>query len=155
MFAQKVQGLTATTTEKLWSCLKQGLLGTADEICGWTKKRKGKKEGSWWNEEVEKAVSEKRKKWKAWKNGGSREEYNLAKRKSKQVLYAAKKAAEDEKFSDVNAGRGDIFRMAKQMKKENVDVAGEQCVMNDAGNPCYGDTSKKVAWKQHYETPSQ
>ena len=41
--------------------------------------------------------------------------------------------------------------MAKQMKKENVDVAGEQFVMNDAGNPCYDDTSKKVAWKQHYE----
>ena len=26
MFAQKVQGVTTTTTEELWSCLKKGLM---------------------------------------------------------------------------------------------------------------------------------
>ena len=151
LFKTKVQGNTATTTEEIWSVLKQGLLDSADEICGWTKERKWRKEGWWWNEEVDKAIKEKRQKYKEWKKGGSREEYNIAKRKSKQVLYEAKKAAEDLKFSDVNAGREDVFRIAKQMKKTNVDVVGEQCILNDAGNPCYDDTSKKVAWKQHYE----
>ena len=151
LFTEHVQGNTATTTEELWSCLKDGLLSTSEKICGWTKERKWKKEGWWWNEEVDKAVAEKRKKWKAWKKGGSREEYNLAKRTSRQVLYAAKKASEDAKFSDVNNSKADIFKIAKQAKKENADIVGEQCILNDQGNPCYDETSQKVAWKQHYE----
>ena len=113
LFKTKVQGNTATTTEEIWSVLKQGLLDSADEICGWTKERKWRKEGWWWNEEVDKAIKEKRQKYKEWKKGGSREEYNIAKRKSKQVLYEAKTAAEDLKFSVVNTGRKDVFRIAK------------------------------------------
>ena len=37
------------------------------------------------------------------------------------------------------------------MRKENQDVIGEKCVMNDAGNLSIDKESKRTAWKEHYE----
>ena len=45
----------------------------------------------------------------------------------------------------------DIFRLAKQMRRDNQDVIGEKCVKDDSGNLSLDDEAKKVAWKQHYE----
>ena len=43
------------------------------------------------------------------------------------------------------------FRVAKQVRTENKDVIGEKCIRGDDGNLSLDDTSKKLAWKQHYE----
>ena len=37
------------------------------------------------------------------------------------------------------------------MHTENHDVIGEKCIQEDDGNLSLDDTSKKLAWKQHYE----
>ena len=44
-----------------------------------------------------------------------------------------------------------MYRLAKQMRKENQDVVGEKCVRDDAGNLSFSDKDKRKAWKQHYE----
>ena len=44
----------------------------------------------------------------------------------------------------------DIFKIAKQMRKDNQDVVGDKYVKDDSGNLSF-DEAKKVAWKQHYE----
>ena len=73
----------------------------------------------------------KRKAWKEWKSGGSREEYNRMKRDTKIAVYHAKKAAEEEKFACLEDKPAEMFRLAKQMKRENQDVVGEKCVLTE------------------------
>ena len=55
--------------------------------------------------------------WKIWKNGGSKENYILAK-VAKQSVFAAKKKAEKEKFEDIETNVHIIYHIAKQMKQE-------------------------------------
>ena len=128
------------STEEIWNQLKTALLDTTNETCGKTKKRHHKRETWWWNDEVNSAIAEKRWCWKAWKQGGGKEQYLQAKQNAKRTVYTAKKTAEEKKFSDLKPGMDDI---AKQLRKDNQDVVGDKCVKDDS--------TKKVAWKQRYE----
>ena len=139
------------STEEIWNQLKTALLDTTNETCGKTKKRHHKRETCWWNDEVNSAIAEKRRCWKAWKQGGGKEQYLQAKRNAKRTVYTAKKTAEEKKFSDLKPGMDDIFKIAKQLRKDNQDVVGDKCVKDDSGNLSFDNEAKKVAWKQHYE----
>ena len=70
---------------------------------------------------MEQAVQEKRERWKAWQNGGSKEEYLVAKKSAKRAVYVAKKAAQDPKFSNLSKSeqKNKLFREARKMKSEN------------------------------------
>ena len=57
----------------------------------------------------------------------------------------------EKKFSDLKPGMDDIFKIAKQLRKDNQDVVGDKCVKDDSGNLSFDNEAKKVAWKQHYE----
>ena len=108
----------------------------------------------WWNGEVDDAIKEKRRLWKAWKSGGSKTEYNNAKRISKKKVYEAKKRVEEECFANVNQSkdaRNELFQLAQCMIKTNSDVTGDKCVKNDEGNLACTDEGKLAAWKQHYQ----
>ncbi len=137
--------------DAIWEQLKSTLLQATEDVCGWTKARPSRKQTWWWNNDVTHVVREKRRLWKEWKKGGSREAYLEAKRMAKLSVYRAKKAAEDRELGDVKSGKGNIFRVANQMRKRNQDVVGEKCVKDDSGSMCFSVDAKKVAWKEHYE----
>ena len=44
-----------------------------------------------------------------------------------------------------------IYRLAKQMRRDNQDVMGEKPVKNDAGQLSLDEEAKRDAWKEHYE----
>ena len=44
------------------------------------------------------------------------------------VLLREKKADEVKKFSDLSPGLVDIFKIAKQMRKNNQNISGDKCV---------------------------
>ena len=135
------------STEETWNQLKTALLDTTNETCGETKKQHHKRETWLWNDEVNSAIAEKRRCWKGWKQGGGKEQYLQAKR----TVYTAKKSAEEKEFSDLKPGMDNIFKIAKQLRKDNQDVVGDKCVKDDLGNLSFDNEAKKVAWKQHYE----
>ena len=118
----------------IWSRLKQGLLSATEKTCRWTKKGIWRKQTWWWNEKVSKDISEKRRLWKLWKAGESKDRYLDAKRKARHVVYTAKRNAEKEKFASVKDNKENIFRVAKQMRTENQDVIGKKCMRGDDGN---------------------
>ena len=104
-FRSKVDGHladtgTGTNVVEIWDNLKCALLKSMDEACGWSKKGNWRKQTWWWNDGVNDAVKRKRKLWKEWKKGGSKEEYLQAKRAAKHAVYTAKKEAEMRKFAD-------------------------------------------------------
>ena len=92
---------------------------------------------------------EKRRLWKVWKNGSSKEDYAKAKKVAKHTVFTAKRKALDEKFS--NKDDVALFHIAKQIRKQNQDIVREKCVKHDDNKLAYFDTAKKNAWKQHYQ----
>ena len=143
-----------STIEEKWSSLKACLLSATDSTCGWTKGPPRRKETWWWNDQVDLAVKERKRLYKAWKCGGSKEPYLVAKRKVRSEIYAAKKLAEEQKFANILCRDDEklaIFKVAKQMTKQNQDIVGEKCIRNDDGSLALSDGSKRQAWKSHYE----
>ena len=105
------------------SCSSQAY---SEKVCGWIKKGPPRKQTWWWNEEVHTAAQEKRRCWKAWKQSGQgKETYLAAKRKAKPVIHLAKQRAEELELQDVREGKVNIFRTAKQMRRQNQDVLGK------------------------------
>ena len=54
-------------------------------------------------------------------------------------------------YDAIDHKSSDIFRLANQMKKENVDVVGDKPVKNDAGEMSLSEEAKQNAWAEHYE----
>ena len=60
------------------------MLKATEVSCGLSKNGKWLKQTWWWDNSVNDAVKEKRRLWKIWKNGGSKEDYVLAKKVDKR-----------------------------------------------------------------------
>ena len=59
--------------------------------------------------------------------------------------------AEKVALQKIDARSVDVYRLAKQMHRDNQDVMGEKPVKNDTGQLSLDEESKKEAWKEHYE----
>jgi exonuclease III len=151
VFSTKSEGIEANTVEEKWKALKGCLIQSAEQVCGLSSKHQWRKQTWWWNDLVETAVSEKRRCYKAWKAGGSRAEYNTAKRVARRAVYHAKNEAQKVVLENIDPKAADIFKLAKQMKRDNQDVVGEKPVKNDAGELSLDEDAMKSAWKEHYE----
>ena len=147
------------TTEEIWSRLKGSLNSAAVEVCGYSKKHQWKKETWWWDNKVEHAISEKRKLYKAYnklkkqKVAGAevaKAAYHEAKRHAKKVVWAAKADAEKTVFADIDPNGTDVYRIAKQMRRDNQDVTGEMPVRNNQGELSLDESAKMKAWVEHY-----
>ena len=70
--------------EPIWTEINSFLINACDSVCGWTKGNcKQERETWWWDETIESLVKQKRKLWKEWRKGGSKEKYLEAKKESK------------------------------------------------------------------------
>ncbi|XP_060771234.1 uncharacterized protein slc22a21 isoform X2 [Neoarius graeffei] len=146
----ELDGLSMATVEDTWQSLKGSLLSVGEKTCGYSKKGNWRKQTWWWDDTVSAAIEEKRRLYKAWKRGGSKQDYLSAKHTAKKTVHAAKKRAEAVKFASVVKDNMDIFKIAKQIKRESRDVVGECCVRDDQGHISLTDDAKKKAWKEHY-----
>ena len=54
-------------------------------------------------------------------------------------------------YDGIDHKSSDIFRLANQMRKENVDVVGDKPGKNDAGEMSMSEEAKQNAWAEHYE----
>ena len=105
---------------------------------------------TWWRDNsINDVITEKRRLWKVWKNGGSKEDYAKAKKVAKHAVFTAKRKILDENFSTKDDVA--LFCVAKHISKQNQDIVGEKCVKDDDNKLAYSDTAKKNAWKQHYQ----
>ena len=147
-----VETEAATTTEEIRSKLKTGLLKTTEEVCGATKPHRWQHEIWWCNKEVDDAITAKRKDFKAWKACKcTQASYNTAKRISRRVVHYARQEADKVVYDGIEHKSSDIFRLANQMRKENLDVVGDRPVKNDAREVSMSEKAKQNARAEHYE----
>ena len=71
--------------------------------------------------------------------------YNTAKRISRRVVLHARYKADKVVYEGIDHNLSDIFRLAKQIKKENVDVVCDKPVKNDAGEMAMSEEAKHNA----------
>ena len=117
-----------------------------ETACGWTKQRRsGARETWWWNDTVDKAVVEKRERWRAWKAGGSRTDYNRAKKLARLAVYTALRNDDHDKYLRAERNKDEIFKIAKKLKSENSDVVGDKCVRDKPSLISYTDKAKLAA----------
>ena len=139
-----------STVDERWTSLNK-LLQATKQVCGVSSNHPWRKQTWWWNNQVEEAVREKRRCFKLWKAGGSRAAYNTAKRTSNRTVHQARSEAEKVALQKIDPRSGDVYRLAKQMNRDNQDVMGEKPVKNDAGQLSLDEEAKKEAWREHYE----
>ena len=141
---------TGKTLDERWKYLKNNLINAKKQVCGVSTKHTWKRQTWWWNDKVQQAVSHKRKCFKVWKAGGDRDAYQATKRASNLAVYIAKTDAEKIAFKEINPRSVEIYRLAKQMRRENQDVIGDKPVRNNNGQMSLDVDSKKEAWREHY-----
>ena len=100
---------------------------------------------------MEEAAREKRGCFKLWKADGNRAAYNTAKHTSNRAVHQARSEAEKVALQKIDPRSGDVYRLAKQMRRDNQDVMGEKPVKDDAGQLSPDEEAKKEAWREHYE----
>ena len=142
--------------EDRWNAMKGAWLSAADQVCGWTKGPPRHRETWWWNEEVAEAVEEKRALYSVWKRTGiegDHQRYIEAKKRARNAVWRAKECKREELTRDLSGTEGQkkVFKIAKQMAKEQVDIEGACCMKNEEGIISTGCEEIKSIWKTYFE----
>ena len=82
---------------------------------------------------MESLVKQKRKLWKEWQKGSSKEKNLEAERKPKSSVHLAKRKVQEERFTRLERSDSTnfIFKLAKRIKRENQDNVSDKYVEND------------------------
>ena len=83
---------------------------------------------------VEGAIVAKRQAFKAWKaDKGTKETYCTAKRIVRHTVHHASNDADKAVYENIDPKSSEIFCLANQMRRENVEVVDDKPCRNDAG----------------------
>ena len=119
--------------EEQWDKVKKAMTEVAATVCGVTKGKCRQRETWWWCDDVEKAVESKKQKAEECEKDMKQAEYKASRNEAKRYIAriqaeVMKKQAE---ILDSKEGRQNIFRIAKQKKKERKDITGNKCLKGD------------------------
>ena len=133
---------------------KSSVLKAAEEVCGTSKGRPQHGETWWRNQDVQKAISEKRKTFQRWKQLPSTENkscYLSDKKKAKRAVAEAMKNEAVKDMEEIRNDRNVVFRRIRMMKKEANDLAGNNCIKDENGKIVFAKDGRKRVWKEHME----
>ena len=76
---------------------------------------------------------------------------NTAKHIPRRVVHHAHHEADKVVYEGIDHKSSDIFRLANQIGKENIDIVGHKILNNDNGAMSMSEEAKQNAWAEHYE----
>ena len=120
--------------------MKACILNSFDACCDWSKPKQSRRETWWWNNEVDFAIKEKRKLWKIWKKGGSKE------------LYLAASAEQSMQFIQQRKRHLKLGFLTSMKKTNYTDIMGEKYIRNDDGRIANKENEKLDIWKNYFKT---
>ena len=141
--------------EEKWKEMKEVLCTAAVEVCGKTKAgRRPDHDKWWWNEEVKKAVEEKKEAHEGWMKGEvSKEVYKEKKKLTKKAVAKAREEAWRGWYEKLGTPEGEmtIYRVAKSRSKQQQDI-GQMGMVRNANQEILTDGKDiKNRWKQYYQ----
>ena len=154
-FSEKMEVFYEKCDEQnAWLKYKSSVLKAAEKVCGMGKGMPQHGETWWWNQDVQKAISEKRKSFQRWKQLPSAENkscYLSDKKKAKRAVAEAMKNEAVKEMEEIRNDRNVVLRRMRMMKKEANDLAGNNCIKDENGNIVYAEDGRKRVWKEHME----
>ena len=139
-----------------WTQLRDNIIEAGREICGETSgHRRERRETWWWNATVQQAIKDKKvayKKWQKSKEEGDKQEYQEKKRQAKREVDKAKREVAESWSRDrkISEQKKEMFKIAKQMKKEGRDVAGAKFVKDEEGDIKVNETEVQERWRGYF-----
>ena len=130
------------------------VLKAAEEVCGTSKGRPQHGETWWWNQDVQKAILEKRKSFQRRKqlpSAGHKSYYLFDKKKAKRAVAEAMKNEAVKEMEEIRNYRNVVFRRIRMMKEEANDLAGNNCIKDENGKLVFAKNGRKRGWKDHME----
>ncbi|ONM29623.1 Retrovirus-related Pol polyprotein LINE-1 [Zea mays] len=117
--------------------------------------RREVKDTWWWNEDVQKAIKEKKDCYKRLhhdKCAENIEKYRIAKKSAKRAVSRARGQAFDNLYQrlDTKQGEKDIYRMAKIRERKTRDVNQVKCIKNEANQLLVKNEEIKNRWKEYF-----
>ena len=142
-----------------WQDVADGLRKAARDKLGVSSGKvntRGNRETWWWNQEVQEAVKSKKeakKLWDANRDEASKEVYKEAKKRAKQEVAKAKKAAFEDMYQrlETKDGANELFRIAKQRDRESQDVQHVRVIKNENGEVLMEEEKVKQRWKEYFD----
>ncbi|AQK49513.1 Retrovirus-related Pol polyprotein LINE-1 [Zea mays] len=117
--------------------------------------RREVKDTWWWNEDVQKAIKEKKDCYKCLhhdKCAENIEKYRIAKKSAKRAVSRARGQAFDNLYQrlDTKQGEKDIYRMAKIRERKTRDVNQVKCIKDKANQLLVKNEEIKNIWKEYF-----
>ena len=117
--------------------------------------RREVKDTWWWNEDVQKAIKEKKDCYKRLhhdKCAENIEKYRIAKKSAKRAVSRARGQAFDNLYQrlDTKQGEKDIYRMAKIRERKTRDVNQVKCIKDEANQLLVKSEEIKNRWKEYF-----
>ena len=144
---------------KEWNQLEVLLLDTAKSILGQTtgKGAYNEKEAWWWNEEVQKAVNEKRLKFKQYQQSRcdeDKEEFKEANKRAKREVAKAKESAYKDLYDKLDSIEWQtiIYKLSKTRERRTRDLTDIAYIKDSNGTILTDEDEIKARWKESFET---
>uniref|UniRef100_A0A6A7FPU9 Retrovirus-related Pol polyprotein LINE-1 n=1 Tax=Hirondellea gigas TaxID=1518452 RepID=A0A6A7FPU9_9CRUS len=133
-----------------WEQMRSNVIEAARDVCGETTgKRRIERETWWWSEVVQQAIREEKKLFKVWqKMGRGTIEINIRREVARAKRVAWERWSEDLEGPE---GKGKMFRIAKQMRKDRKDIVGAMFIKDEAGDIKVEERGIMERWKRYFE----
>jgi hypothetical protein len=121
--------------------------------------RKNKREPKhtcWWNDDVQKAISEKKECYKRLHHNMSDEniqKYKEARRNAKKIVSEARVQTYTELYRklDTKQGENDVYKMAKLRERKTRDFNQVKCIKDETDRLLVKDDEIKNRWKEYFD----
>lgn len=145
------------TVQELWSSVAERVRKCCREVLGVTKTggKQVEKETWWWREDVQEAVKAKRMAFRAWKIERTEvllKAYRQAKKQAKRTIAVTKAKKYDEVYEKLGTREGEkeVYRLAKQRKKERREVSGIKRIRGEGAEILTEDEAIKSRWEGYF-----
>src|SRR5678816_1679135 len=147
-------------SEQIWEQMKEAIVSSAKEVCGCAKVGSKNDNSEWWNEEVKKAVKNKKEAWLNVLKANDEvskerclEFYKEEKRNTKRCIRRRKQEV-NEQFGrrmneDIQGNRKLFWKEARKVKNEN--KGNLLRIMNRDGAFVTDEMDVRGVWKEHFE----
>lgn len=141
----------------MWEKMATHIRNVAVEVFGVTRGSKREpKDTWWWNEEVQKAIKEKKECFKCLhhdRNEANIQRYNAAKKKAKKSVSEARGKAYENLYHrlDTKEGEKDVYKIAKLRERKTRDLNQVKCIKDETGRLLVKDHEIKDRWSEYFD----
>jgi hypothetical protein len=110
----------------------------------------------WWNEDVQRAIKEKKECYKRLfldRSADNIEKYKVAKKIAKRAVSEAKGRAYEDMYQRLNTKEGekDIYRMARVRERKTRDFSQVKCIKDDMDQLLVKEDEIRLRWQEYFD----